>query len=268
MESYEWEQQTEAYLNGRMSAEELTAFEALLRSNTELRSYVALSQDLKATVEGSLKFETNPSESHVETVKAWYKAPDTLAFADSLTSVDIPTKDRSKLKTQKKYWLPLIAASLIGVLLAINWSLQKPNIDSLYHQYSQWDSMPSFVVQGTGNENATKIEMETAFKSQNYEQALSLATALLNTGDAPDYNVLLYKGITLIELERWAEAQAVFDSLINSPAIDAQKGHWYKALIHLKLKEMDALNEILDLMIEDTNHIFYQKALQLKEELE
>ena len=75
-------------------------------------------------------------------------------------------------------------------------------------------------------------ELQEAYNSGDYEKALPLIEDYLK--EAPkDMDVLLAKGISLSELERYAEAHEAFDYIASlKPRVQKQK--WYDAICYLK----------------------------------
>ena len=56
--------------------------------------------------------------------------------------------------------------------------------------------------------------------------------------------------------------------MLNSNSIDSSKGMWFKALVFMKCKDIDALKAILKKISADKNNYNYNKALLVLEELE
>ena len=231
--------QIEKYLAGEMSLKEKEAFEVLIAESDELKEHVALSRQL---------VEVNE-------------------FGSFKRNVLIAEKEylQSKTKTYKLlYWS---AAAVIIFMLGIFSYYQQNsvlNINELYAQHVKEVNMPSFIVQGNAVQKDLE-KIEKAFLDNDYEKTIELCDITLKV--APNYfsDLLIYKGVALLKLDKETKALDVFKKLSKSDALDASKGLWYEALVYMKLKDKKALKaNLIEITKKTTNYNYAEAASILK----
>jgi hypothetical protein len=83
--------------------------------------------------------------------------------------------------------------------------------------------------------------------------------------DRENTELQLYKGIALLELDRYEEAEAIFTPIKNSPTAYQDKATWYLALSALKQKDYDKCKILLDQLPADSE--YHNQAKEIQEEL-
>lgn len=164
-------------------------------------------------------------------------------------------------KPRKSYKWLYVAASVAILIGAFTFnSIFSTNYNSLYNDYYQ--TYPNTIAPTVRGEGATDLKSEAflAYDAGEYETSLGLFTKLYET-TAEDY-ALFYKGISLMELEKYKDAVAVFkEGKLNQNPAFMPFSKWYAALANLKLKNK---NEAIPLLEELTKTENPQKQAALK----
>lgn len=265
MEYVDWELKTERYLNGTMTSEEILLFEEEQASNLELKAYVDLSIQLKQALNEKDWFDYKERNKHYNEVKSWYESDDTLAFKKQIeeqANIHFKTNEIDKKSFSKPYYW-ISAAAVILILIAITYQFTgQPNMKSLYANYATWDDLPTFIVQDD-NTIKTEEDIELSFRKGNYTKCISIADLFLKHSNEKSANVLIYKGVALLELDKTTEALKVFETLSQSNSIDASKGLWYSALVHLKTENKEQVIITLKKITSSKRNYKYNEALKL-----
>ena len=233
--------QTERYLAGEMSFDEKLAFEKIITDDKDLKEHVLLSKKLV--------------EKH-----------EYAAFKKNLLSAEKKYLQNNKKRFNPFYWSVAAAAILLISIFSYYQSIPV-NLEKLYAIHSNKIEMPSFIVQGN-NHQKTLEEIEISFKNKNYTKSIRLCDIQLKTSSKSNPNILIYKGISLLNLNNEKDALIVFNKLKQSDAIDASKGNWYEAITYMKLNNKTALKNSLEIIIKNPANYNYNKAKSILKSLE
>ena len=268
MEDFLWELKTERFLNGKLTPEELLAFEQEQIDEPELKAYVTLSIELqKALSEDDWLHHKNTS-AHYTTVKKWYQEEDVLDFKEKIQQhAETAFLPKKNVFTFRKYWLP-IAAAFIAIFITIIYQFTaQPTLDQLYAEYATWNDTPSFIVQDENAANV-KAQIELLYKNEKYAACITTAETFLITSNTDKTNVMIYKGFALVKLSEYPKALATFKAISESNAMDASKGLWYIALVYLKTEDEVNLQKTLKRITASETNYQYSKALELLNAIE
>ena len=233
--------QTERYLAGEMSFDEKLAFEKRITDDKDLKEHVLLSKKLV--------------EKH-----------EYAAFKKNLLSAEKKYLQNNKKRFNPFYWSVAAAAILLISIFSYYQSIPV-NLEKLYAVHSNKIEVPSFIVQGNNQQKALE-EIEIAFKNKNYTKSIRLCDIQLETSSKSNPNILIYKGISLLNLNNEKGALIVFNKLKLSDAIDASKGNWYEAITYMKLNNKAALKNSLEIIIKNPANYNYNKAKSILKSLE
>jgi hypothetical protein len=141
----------------------------------------------------------------------------------------------------RRTWLWLAAAAFIGavVLGKVLWDGRAKTAEQLYAEYADHDF--DFTEKGGGEAELAKAE--DLLNAKKFEEALPVLEAYL-AGHPSARQVLLAKGVALMETGNLTGASEVFETLSNNP-IMALDMLWYKALILLKENKVDECHALL-----------------------
>lgn len=250
------------YLKGLLSEDEKKSFLERLNSDSNFKAKFELEKQLFDTLnDDSWSFVEDQSDAVNDYVKL-LNEDDLINLKKSLATANF-NNNANKLKPTKRLFYYLAAASiivLIGFQLFFNQSVSN---QELYNNYVALDDLPSFVSRSDSNEdlaNAQKL-----FEDKKYEDALTIFQSQLNE-NSDQSNVLIYQGLAQTELDKFDDAEATFNTLINSNLLDSEKGYWYKALLFIKIDRVEDAKQLLNKIINESlfNH---EKAKQLLSEL-
>ncbi|NMH87493.1 tetratricopeptide repeat protein [Flavivirga algicola] len=235
----------EPYLSKELSQDDITAFESRLKNESDFNQAFNTYKELSSFLEH--KFEEEAASN---------------AFQNNLKNISNRyfEKQKTSKKTERfKLWQLAIAASvvlLIGIFTFNNFS------SPTFSDYNNYETISLTV---RGKQETLLKTAENAFNNRNFAEAETAFSQLLAKDDS-NKELQLYKGITLLELDKFAEADNLFGKLSNSPSVYKNKATWYLALSKLKQKDYDACLEILKTVPEDADD--YLQAQQLINELD
>lgn len=235
----------EDYLSEKLNQEERVDFENRLKTNSKFNETFVTYKELSSFLEH--KFEDGEK---------------TEAFKDNLNSIS-NTHFKAKKADKKGYslkpWQYAIAASfaLLFGLFMFN-QLSTPT----YNDYADYGSI-SLAIRGTQNQLFTKAEK--AFNTKDFSQSELYFTQILEY-DNTNTEIKLYKGISLIELNKFNEADAILEKLKQGNSAYKNKAIWYLALSKLKQKDTEACLDILKTLSEDAED--FKQAQKLLKKLD
>jgi tetratricopeptide (TPR) repeat protein len=212
------------YLTGELNMEEQKGFEEKIRADADFAEKVLLYRSLTENMRS--RFTGEEEEKRLqETLSAISKA-------------EIPVERSAKVVSLRWYhW----AAAASVALLAVFWFYTGT---STLPEYSQYASHETLALTERGSDSL-QHHAEEAFNSKNYAQALTYFDKLLKTEPA-NTELQLFKGIALLELDRFQEAGSIFSTIKNSDTVYRDKATWYLALTALKQKDYDRCKALLE----------------------
>ena len=258
-------EQLERYVNGHMNADEAELFEKEIRSNTALQEFLALYDTIDAYEDDTDWPEIAIDKEQLKAIAQKFRDPDTVAFAGKVRDFQKQhTSSSDSLRTRLIAYASVAACILLIVFLF--WP-SGTDLNAIYSDHSSWQELPSFTVKGDTPEEQ-KSAMERAFRSGEYGHAIALSDTIINNSVSIQPNVLIYKGIAQLELNRFKDAVKTFTALSNSDALDAHKGYWYTALVYAKQGNRDLFIEALRKVVSDSSHFKYEDAFRLLKKFE
>ena len=237
--------QLEAYLRNNLDETERAAFEQRLETDPDLRAELELYRQIR---------EANRDE-RLDALEAKMQAA---------ASAYQEAKDQPHRGKIRPLWLWAAAAILIAALLFFGgrqFFLPAPaDPAQLYAEYAQREF--SFQEMSDGSELS---EIEALLESDQYAAALPrLNVYLFENPDAPD--VLLAKGIALLETGQSSQAIATFTDLGEQYSLYRTEARWQIALAHLKEGRITESLASLRQLPEEASR--YPEAQQLMKVLE
>ena len=156
-------------------------------------------------------------------------------------------------------WATAIAASLV-LLLGAFWFFNQTALPE-YHQYAQHAPL-SLTVRGVADQAVGNAEK--AFSTKDYAAALAALEQII-ASDPGNITAQLYRGISLLELDRVAEARAAFAPIALGQSALRGEANWYFALSYLKEKKYAACETALQAIDPGADH--YEEAQELMKKL-
>jgi predicted Zn-dependent protease len=111
-------------------------------------------------------------------------------------------------------------------------------------EYSAYAHYEPLALAERGNEDASTLKAQQAFNTRQYAEAVAAINVLLEQ-DGNNDALKIYKGISLLELDRVAEANSLFTEVSNTPSVYKDKALWMLALSALKQKEYKTCEDFL-----------------------
>lgn len=154
---------------------------------------------------------------------------------------------------KSKYIIAITGVSILAVLYVLN--TKKPT----YSDFVAHNKL-NIAIKYPNNNRISKTQ--TAFNTKNYEEALEHLTVLSNIY-LNDVEIKLYRGICLLELDNYFEAEAIFDKISTGNNNFNDEAIWYKGLSLLKQKKYLQTKKILkQISITSSYYTLAQKLLK------
>ncbi|MFK7832986.1 MAG: hypothetical protein AB8B52_06900 [Winogradskyella sp.] len=241
------------YLKGLLSENDQKAFLERLKSDALFRENFKLEAELFNALDDNswnfVKAENDEVKDYVELLEA----DDLKNLKKTLEQTNTEFNNEKK-ETSKRLFYYLAAASVVlflGFQLLFNNSVTNQD---LYNDYVMFSDLPSFV--SRSDDANVLIEAERLFENKNYSEALVLFNSVKAT-QKYDGTLMIYTGLSELELGNYEAALFTFDYLTDSDFLDAEKGYWYKALALLKYDQSEEAKVLLDYIV--SNNLFKTK---------
>ncbi len=219
------------FFNRELNQEELVEFKNRLEADTDFRAEVQFRKNLQKAVAKKEATERIEKTATIKKLKALQ--------SQSATGKNVAEAPQAKVRSLGK-WLTAVAA--IGALILIGYlgfkdassGNQNLTADFYNNNYTPYEaditlkSIPS---------NTLIAELDVAYKNKDYTSSINLANSILK--ELPnDAEILLIKGISLLEKNKLDESLAVFDSISNE--LYSDESNWYAGMVLLKQNKIDA----------------------------
>lgn len=153
---------------------------------------------------------------------------------------------------RRLFWVAGVAAAIALIILAL-WPFLFPT--SLYEQFNEHRPL---ALQERGT--SSTAQAETAFNQQDYATAYDLLDEYLQT-QPDDLRAQLALGICALEMDRFAEAQSIFETIRQGQSALVNSATWYMALTYLKQEQITEVRNYLEQIPDGT--FWYKKAQEL-----
>jgi hypothetical protein len=252
--------QIAAYLNNQMSPSEKATFEALLKTDEALASFVATFSSLDSIyTENSWNVKSNATLEEVKALANQFRAADVQDLSQKIRSIQ-QTNSPKRTKTYFYYISSAVAVAAILTLVYFTF-MQSLTANEAFEQYHDWTALPSF--QTKSDTNTTLAKAQLLFQEEKYQEAINIFKKYEQESATYNANIQLYLGVSYLELEKYPEALQTFETLRTSNAIDNHKAYWYTALTYLKQKNVEAAKQTLQTLVEKPSNYNYEKAKEL-----
>ena len=247
-------EQFEAYLNGRMEAQQRLAFEERLQAEADFKQSFEQYQRFSYLVDAPLTDQDiSVREERLNNIQSEIEAA--LQPEESFSSINW------------KILLPSLAA--IVILLIVFWkpweANEKCEPQRFYTDYASEIADFHFrasMSAGQSDINQPKLAAAEAYTAQDYPKALGL----ISTIDSLDSEIYLLQAQCYLQLDQFADCLQSLEQI----AIDSEfyeKAVWIKALAALHQEDMPLLRRTLDQIVEEQNPN-QSKAQKLEAELD
>jgi hypothetical protein len=234
------------YVEGDMTADERSAFEATLASDEALRQQLALYHE----VDTSLQQHFNADEQRQQLQHTMQSLRGEFFGAAS---------QPAKVISFKRYLRGAVAVAAILIAVVFVWQPWKP---SLFNQFSESSMLPP----ADRGDNGDRLLQQAviAFNKKDYAAAATLLQQVKEQDTANSY-VNFYYGVALLKNSRIPEARRIFDTLYAGQSAFKFEAAFFQALGYLTEKNNGACKEWLQKIPADAAN--YDKAQELLQEL-
>jgi len=210
------------YLAAEMPADERAAFELKLTQDTAFAEKFRLYQEVLAVV--------GPRHQREE---------QEMAFRQNLAQIGREEVVENAGRTVTLKWYVWAAAASIAFIVAFLFYTSPSTPE--YSAYAHYEPL---ALAERGHEDAAALQAQQAFNTRHYADAVAAIDVLLKQ-DAENDALKIYKGISLLELNRVDEANSLFTEVSHASSIYKDKALWMLALSALKQKDYKACKDYL-----------------------
>jgi TolA-binding protein len=234
--------QFDQYLQNEMTVEERTLFESQLSEDETLASELNTFKEMHFQLDNKFGIEEERE-----------------AFKQDLSRIadDHFNKNKTKVISLQPWYYA--AAASVALLFGLFFFNQNSNPD--FEDFNQPEQ--AYFIE-RGNAELELKQAETAFNSKNYKSAIPLFESILKQNKTPE--IQYFYGISLLEENQFAKAEAVFNELKSGTSVYKNKATWNLALSKLKQKDYKASKAILLTIPSDYEH--YDQVEKLLKELD
>lgn len=183
---------------------------------------------------------------------------ETINKANANYKTEPPANLREKKVIVFKPWKYGVAAT---ILLAIGLFLFSNFNNPTYSDYATHETISLTLRSDT--DKITK-NAEIAFNAENYSKAIGYFNTLLEHSP-DDFQIQYYKAVSLVETNKYEEADALLQHISYSNSVYASKAIWLNALSLLKQKKYDEVKKVLNTIPSSAPE--YKKAQKLLSDL-
>lgn len=211
-------------------------------------------------------FAQNLNSEKVTKYQKLFEAPEIIILKSTLEEI----RNNQTVDFKNEFvWKPFAyaVAAVILVLIGVSsFNNSTTSSQELYSNYLDKGELTYYVVRSVSNDVSVDSAQQLFFKGK-YKKALPYIQLQMEKPgvDLPAFQLM--KGVSLIELKKYNDALVVFDQLIASDYLDAQKGYWYKGLLYLKKGEKQNAQNIF-MKIKEEKLYNFEQASEILESLE
>ncbi len=264
-EEYNIQDKIDSYLNNTMSDQEQLLFKREMDINPDLKEDVLLQKSVSETV-----FNHNLSHieevSKVETLENIKQTLKTEPYQNHIKTIENAASVYKKRKQKKQFlYFGSIAAAIL-IFVSVIFFPKQQSLETLYTDYSNWDELTSYVEQNEIQNTFSKGE--SLYNEKKYRESIAFFKNYTTNPSDKLYSAgLLYLGASYFKIAQYDNAIETYNSLIASDSYDSSRGHWYKLLIYLKLKDKDKINTTVHTILKDPNNYKYSTVLEIQNAL-
>ncbi|MEO1517344.1 MAG: tetratricopeptide repeat protein [Bacteroidota bacterium] len=206
----------EKYLSNRLTEAEKQQFAHWMASDEDFQREVAFHENLQRVT----------------------RAHERQQLKQRLQELDQQTNAKQPpARPQRGRWLGL-AGLLLLMCLSVYWLCNQPsNPEKIYAQYHSPFPNSLQPVSRDRSDGSLESRAFLFYENGRYEQALQQFESIAKDNPRPDFG--FYQGLTLLQLERFEEASELFEALKESDTQYRAEVHWYGALAHIRLGQLD-----------------------------
>ncbi len=225
----------ERYFRDSLNSEEIKQFENRKRDPKFLEQFVLEKQLFESLNEKSWNYASNIDQTIICEYQELFESADIKKLKSTLNMIS------SEKATKNFNWRPFFyaAAAVVIVILSISgFNNESSSPEDIYISYFDKSELTYSIVR-SGNTEPFLNKITELFLNGEYELAIPLIEETISNNENDIPVLYIMKGVSLTEMGSYEDASIVYDKLIASDYLDAQKGYWYKALLHLKKGDVE-----------------------------
>lgn len=234
------------YIDGELSEQDKSSFEAKLKLDDDLAKEVAAMRQMKSYA--STRAEETKAILASKKIHQAYKSQE---------------HSKSKNNSILKYLIPLAVAAMVvlGIFIQQESSSGQLSNSELYAIYFTPTDLP--LVNRSAEDQSLEEKAEFRFKIKDYRATEEIITEIIQL-KGESGRLKLYKAICLMQIGRQTEAEDLLKSLTTNPQYETE-AHYFLAL--LNIRELD--NEVAATYLQkiDAQSNRYKEAKELIEQL-
>jgi hypothetical protein len=256
----------ERYLNNQMAPDEKEQFEKEIAQSPELQELIEIHQQVTVLDDDAewITFEGDVNE--IKKNIPLFEDEETKAFAQKLREFRNDQVGATGRKSVVWKRLAVFSGVAASILLALFLTMQRGgDLDQLYVEHSSWNELPSLTVKG--DPVSERAEVEQLFEQKKYVEVITKVRDISLNSEEKDIALLLYQGVSQLELNQYENALNTFTELTASNTIDHHKGYWYTAMVYLKQGKKELLIKSLEVVAANPKYYKHEEATALLKEL-
>ncbi len=249
----------ERFLRKELSKEEKKAFLKRLDTDLEFKESFLLEKELYESLDDKdWSYANNVDPKELEAYEVVFQNEETKKLQEKIGKASREYQKKGKNNVVRLYTIISAVAAIFLLFFTFNFFNSDIDNAELYASYVQKEELPSYVTRGDSDGDAKiLLAADKSFKGKKYKKTLEVLERVNINNDA---TLLLYKGISYIELGNYEKGITTFDTLIKSDLIDAEKGYWYKSLLYVRSNQFDKAEKILKKII--ANNYFKKRQAE------
>lgn len=226
----------EKYLTNNISKEDRVFFERKLKNDLSFKEEFNTYKDASSFLENKFKNEEKLNQ-----------------FKENLQKISNKNFTPTKKKIFKIWRYGAVASILLLAGIFFFNSNEKPSYDN----FVNYNTIELTV---RNSQNNTLFKAEKAYNSKDFTTAITFFNSLLKE-NPNNSEIQLYKGFSLIEINKFNKAQKILNPIANGNSAFKHKAIWYLALSNLKQKNYKACLNHLHLIPETAEEYTMAKKL-------
>lgn len=261
------QEQIEAYLNNTLSIDEKIAFEKLIQEDKALQEEINLYKALQESLNENDWHTIDKNKNKVELleIKKELKSKPIQDVSKHIKKIEEHYFNNKKANKSKRFYTIAIAASiLLCVSIGLPFLFSNHSLEGYYNNYQDWEDIPSLTEKGTHDES---FKIETLFAEKDYRAIIEYYEKNQSTKNMLHPYTLLKVGSAYFYTGNYDSALKIFDEFIALDTMDRSRGYWYKLLVYLKQENKTKVEEMLKIILANTQNHNHIKAKKIAEEI-
>lgn len=255
----------EAYLGGDLSDEALMDFEKAMLENIDLKQEVTLYSQLNHHLGEQFINQDIPINEYTNKLREVIESDESEKIRERLNQANKEFAHNESRVSKRNFWIAASLALALFLGSTIYFTNKKPSLDDMYELYSQETPLPNII---TRNDKQSKqYQIISMFDNGRYQESIDKFIEYEKSEKSIDTVLLIYKGMSYLELGETDAALKSFKIVSDSELLDSSKGLWFSVLTHLKNNNKEEVINSLEIIISNQSNYKYKKAKELYDKI-